>query len=107
MQNRRVLRRVEAPVVVIWGEEDRSLRTELAEPETSWVPSVRVERLVNASHWVQQDSFHKVNALLLEFLRAPNRSGGTGNVNTSRTLRDLSGTEFTLVMLRENPGSSS
>jgi pimeloyl-ACP methyl ester carboxylesterase len=81
MQNKRLLRRIEAPVVVIWGEEDRYLGTELAEPETSWVPNVRVERLVNASHWVQQDSFHKVNAMLLEFLRAPSGSGGAGNVN--------------------------
>jgi len=83
MQNRRLLRKVEAPVVVIWGEEDRYLGRELAEPETSWVPNVRLERLLNASHWVQQDSFHKVNALLLEFLGAPNGSGGAGNVNTS------------------------
>jgi epoxide hydrolase 4 len=82
-QNRRLLRKVEAPVVVIWGEEDRYLGVELAQPETSWVANVRVERLPNASHWVQQDSFHKVNALLLEFLRAPNKSGGAGNVNTS------------------------
>jgi len=82
-QNRRLLRRVETPVVVIWGEQDRYLRTELAEPETSWVPNVRVERLPNASHWVQQDSVHRVNTLLLEFLRAPNRSGGAGNANTS------------------------
>jgi len=46
------LRRIEAPVVVIWGEEYRYLWTELAEPETSWVSNVRVERLPNASHWV-------------------------------------------------------
>jgi epoxide hydrolase 4 len=82
-QNRKLLRRVETPVVVIWGEEDRYLGTELAEPETSWVPNVRVERLPNASHWVQQNSLHRVNTLLLEFLRAPNRSGGAGNANTS------------------------
>jgi pimeloyl-ACP methyl ester carboxylesterase len=82
-QNRRLLRRVETPVVVIWGEEDRYLGAELAEPETCWVPNVRVERLVNASHWVQQDSFHKVDALLLEFLRTPNGSGGAANVNSS------------------------
>jgi len=82
-QNRRLLRKVEVPVVVIWGEQDRYLGRELAKPEASWVPNVQVERLVNASHWVQQDSFNKVNALLLEFLRAPNGSGGAGNVNTS------------------------
>jgi pimeloyl-ACP methyl ester carboxylesterase len=51
-QNRGLLRRIEAPVVVIWGEEYRYLGTELAEPETSWVSNVRVERLPNASHWV-------------------------------------------------------
>src|SRR5215213_6585226 len=84
-QNKRLFRRIEAPVVVIWGEEDRYLGAELAEPETSWVPNVRVERLPNASHWVQQDSFHKVNALLLEFLRAPNGSGGAGSVNASKS----------------------
>ena len=82
-QNKKLLRRIEAPVVVIWGEEDRYLGTALAETEPSWVPNVRVQRLLNTSHWVQQDSFHRVNALLLEFLRAPNRSGGTRNVNTS------------------------
>jgi epoxide hydrolase 4 len=82
-QNKKLLRRVEAPVVVIWGEEDRYLGRELAEPEASWVPNVRVERLPEASHWVQQDSFHRVNALLLEFLRAPLESSGAGNVNTS------------------------
>jgi epoxide hydrolase 4 len=82
-QNRGLLRRIEAPVVVIWGEEDRYLGTELAEPETSWVPNVRVERLLNASHWVQQDSLHRVNALLLRFLRAPDGSGGAQNVDTS------------------------
>jgi epoxide hydrolase 4 len=82
-QNKKLLRRIEAPVVVIWGEEDRYLGTALADPKPSWVPNVRVVRLMNASHWVQQDSFHKVNALLLEFLRAPNGSGGTRSINTS------------------------
>ena len=50
MQNKRLLRRIEAPVVVIWGEEDRYLGTELAEPETSGAPNVRVERLPSTSH---------------------------------------------------------
>jgi hypothetical protein len=47
------------------------------------VPDVRVERLLDASHWVQQDSPHKVNALLLEFLRAPGRRDGTGDADLS------------------------
>jgi pimeloyl-ACP methyl ester carboxylesterase len=55
-------------VLVIWGERDRYLGTELAQPDRTWVPDVRVERLVDASHWVQVDQPEKVNALLLDFL---------------------------------------
>jgi epoxide hydrolase 4 len=69
-QVRRQLRKVEIPVLVIWGERDRYLSTELAQPDRTWVPDVRVERLVDASHWVQVDQPEKVNALLLDFLRS-------------------------------------
>jgi epoxide hydrolase 4 len=69
-QVRRQLRKVEIPVLVIWGERDRYLGTELAQPDRTWVPDVRVERLVDASHWVQADHPGKVNALLLDFLRS-------------------------------------
>lgn len=63
------MRRIEAPVLVIWGEGDRYLVPELAEPDPAWVPNARVERLPDASHWVQQDRPEKVNELLLGFLR--------------------------------------
>ena len=62
------LRRIEAPVLVIWGERDRYLGAELAEPEGEWVPNARVERLPRASHWVQLDEPERFNSLLLEFL---------------------------------------
>ncbi len=62
------LRRVEAPVLVIWGERDRYLEAGLAAPPRRWVPNARVERLPDASHWVQLDRPERVNALLLEFL---------------------------------------
>ncbi len=61
-------RRIEAPVLVIWGEQDRYLGAELAEPDPAWVPNARVERVPDASHWVQVDRPARVNALLLEFL---------------------------------------
>jgi epoxide hydrolase 4 len=64
----RLVRRVEAPVLVIWGEQDRYLEPFLAEPDRRWVPDLRVERLPDASHWVQQDRPQRVNRLLLEFL---------------------------------------
>jgi pimeloyl-ACP methyl ester carboxylesterase len=68
------LRRIEAPVLVIWGERDRYLEAGLADPPRRWVPNARVERLPDASHWVQLDRPERVNALLLEFL-APTKPG--------------------------------
>ena len=62
------LRRIDAPVLIIWGERDRYLRKELAEPSRRWVPNVRVERLPDASHWVHMDDPERVNSLLLDFL---------------------------------------
>jgi pimeloyl-ACP methyl ester carboxylesterase len=62
-------RPIEAPVLVIWGMQDRYLGAELAEPDARWAPNARVERLPDASHWVQVDRPERVNALLLDFLR--------------------------------------
>ena len=63
-----LLKKIETPTLVIWGERDRYLSPKLAEPDRSWVPNLRVERLPNASHWVAEDSPEEVNALLLGFL---------------------------------------
>lgn len=60
---------IAAPVLVIWGERDRWLGAELAEPARRWVPQARVERIPDASHWVQADAPERVNELLLGFLR--------------------------------------
>ncbi len=67
----RSLKRIDAPVLVIWGELDRFLGAELAEPDREWVPNLRVERLSDVSHWVQVDQPKVVNKLLLEFLQEP------------------------------------
>ncbi len=71
--SRRLLRRIEAPVLVVWGEKDRFLGEELAEPDRSWVPNLRMERLPDVGHFVAEDRPEKVTALLLDFLRAPVR----------------------------------
>jgi len=68
-QAMRNLRRIEAPVLVIWGDHDRYLGRELASPDPVWVPNVRVEHLPNASHWVHVDDPQRVNELLVTFLR--------------------------------------
>jgi pimeloyl-ACP methyl ester carboxylesterase len=70
LRTMRRLRRIDAPVLVIWGERDPYIGRELADPPHDWVPNVRVERLPNASHWVQNDQPQRVNELLTDFLRA-------------------------------------
>jgi epoxide hydrolase 4 len=71
-ETRTLLQRIEAPVLVIWGERDRFLSRRLAEPPRRWVPNLlRVERLQDASHWVAEDRPLEVNTLLLRFLRSP------------------------------------
>jgi epoxide hydrolase 4 len=62
------MRPIEMPVLVIWGERDRHLGSELARPKPQWVPNVRVERLPEATHWVHHDAPERVNELLREFL---------------------------------------
>jgi epoxide hydrolase 4 len=59
---------VQAPTLVIWGERDRHLGAELAEPARSDVPRLeRVVRLPDASHWVQHDEPERVSELLIDF----------------------------------------
>jgi epoxide hydrolase 4 len=64
----RSLRRVDSPTLIIWGDQDRYLGRELAEPDRAWVPDVRVERIAEASHWVQADAPERVNQLMADFL---------------------------------------
>jgi pimeloyl-ACP methyl ester carboxylesterase len=60
---------IQTETLVIWGMRDQHLGSELAEPLPKWVPNVRVERLPEATHWVQHDAPERVNELLLEFFR--------------------------------------
>jgi pimeloyl-ACP methyl ester carboxylesterase len=62
---------IEADTLVIWGMLDRHLGSELAEPAPEWVPNVRVERIPDATHWVQHDAPERVNELLLDFFDDP------------------------------------
>jgi pimeloyl-ACP methyl ester carboxylesterase len=62
------LRPLSAPTLVIWGQEDHYLGTELAEPDHDDVPNLdRVERLPDASHWVHHDEPERVTQLLTDF----------------------------------------
>ncbi|HET7017670.1 MAG TPA: alpha/beta hydrolase [Streptosporangiaceae bacterium] len=62
------IRTVQAPTLVIWGEGDRYLGPELAEPNHDDVPNLdHVERLPDASHWVHHDEPERVTQLLADF----------------------------------------
>jgi pimeloyl-ACP methyl ester carboxylesterase len=62
------LRPISAPTLVIWGEGDSYLGSDLAEPDRDDVPNLdRVERLPDASHWVHHDEAERVNQLLIDF----------------------------------------
>ena len=67
--SRKEIRTITAPTLVIWGQGDRYLGPELAEPNHDDVPTLAgVERLPNASHWVHHDEAARVNELLVDFL---------------------------------------
>jgi len=59
---------VPVPTMLIWGTEDFALGNELTEGLDRWVPDLRIERLSDASHWVQNDRPERVNGLLTDFL---------------------------------------
>jgi epoxide hydrolase 4 len=62
------MRPIEAPTLVIWGQRDRHLGAELAEPEHADVPNLEgVVRLPEASHWVHHDEPERVSKLLVDF----------------------------------------
>ncbi len=65
----RGLRPIEEPTLVIWGERDRYLGPELLDGLEHWVSHLRLIRLPEASHWVQNDSFAKVNTILIDFFQ--------------------------------------
>jgi pimeloyl-ACP methyl ester carboxylesterase len=62
------LPRITVPTLLIWGEQDHYLGIRLTQDLEPWIENLRVERLPNASHWVQNDAPERVNQLLLEFL---------------------------------------
>jgi pimeloyl-ACP methyl ester carboxylesterase len=69
------IRQIRAPTLVIWGERDRYLGVEMAEPDRKDVPNLdRVVRIPDASHWVHHAQPERVAQLLIEFFRASNGS---------------------------------
>jgi pimeloyl-ACP methyl ester carboxylesterase len=61
--------KIDVPTLVIWGEKDTALDLQTLEGIEEFVPNVTVQRLPDASHWVQQDAPEQVNAILRQWLR--------------------------------------
>jgi pimeloyl-ACP methyl ester carboxylesterase len=62
--------------LLVWGERDRYLGPGLLEGLDRWVPRLTVERIPDASHWVQADAPARANEILIRFLTSvtPSRS---------------------------------
>lgn len=56
------------PVRVIWGERDQALRPVLLDGLEQFITDLKIERLPEASHWVNHEQPHKVNQLIRRFL---------------------------------------
>lgn len=61
-----------APTLVIWGDLDPALSTDLLIGLPRVARKVRVHRLRDVSHWVQNEAPDRVNQLMTEFLTAEN-----------------------------------
>jgi pimeloyl-ACP methyl ester carboxylesterase len=60
--------KIEVPTLVIWGEKDVALEVSTLDGTDAYVADLRILRLPNASHWVQQDAPEEVNAAIRDFL---------------------------------------
>jgi pimeloyl-ACP methyl ester carboxylesterase len=60
---------ITVPVMVLWGEDDHFLPSDLAAPDPQLVPNCRVEIIQQCSHWIAEDQPERVNERLLAFLR--------------------------------------
>jgi pimeloyl-ACP methyl ester carboxylesterase len=69
IKKRVVPRKVDVPVLSIWGDRERHLDAELATPPADWVTQARVEHVPEGSHWVHHDAPAKVAEMLIEHFR--------------------------------------
>jgi pimeloyl-ACP methyl ester carboxylesterase len=68
-------RSISAPTLVIWGEKDIALGIELTHGLDRLIDAeLRIERIPNTSHWVNEERPELVNRLLIDFLSGGARS---------------------------------
>lgn len=59
--------RIESPVLLIWGTNDKAFMREMAKPSIELCDIGRVEFIEGASHWVQHDAAERVAQLIIDF----------------------------------------
>lgn len=65
---RKRFRRIEVPVLIIWGENEPVFLDSALEDLDAFVADVRIVRVPDAGHFVQRDAPERVNELLREFV---------------------------------------
>ena len=60
-------RRVDHPVLVLWGDKDPYLVSELADPGSEWTTAARTLHVPEAGHWIQHDVPDLVSSALVRF----------------------------------------
>ena len=60
-------RRIDHPVLVLWGDKDPYLVSELADPGSEWTQAARTLHVPDAGHWIQHDVPELVNDELVGF----------------------------------------
>jgi pimeloyl-ACP methyl ester carboxylesterase len=59
---------IAAETLVIWGERDPALGVELLDGLEQVIPRLRIHRIPDAAHWVQNEAAEEVNRAVVEFL---------------------------------------
>jgi pimeloyl-ACP methyl ester carboxylesterase len=60
---------IRCPTLLIWGQRDPVFVPEVFQDFDQWVPDLRLERIPEASHFVQADAPDIVNKLIIDFAR--------------------------------------
>jgi pimeloyl-ACP methyl ester carboxylesterase len=66
---RGLIRRIDIPTLMIWGDLDPFFTPETLKDFREYVPDLRLEHIPDVGHFVQTDAPGKVNELMLEFAR--------------------------------------
>ena len=66
----RPIKPIDAPTLMLWGEEDLALEKEMTYGTGKFVRDFRIHYIPRCGHWVQNEAAGTVNELLVDFLRA-------------------------------------